>query len=67
MSMKKKPGTTFTQRKSDAEELGKAIKRRVINRAKDEESLEEIKEYVYADTPGSDLTKHNLHNTWDDV
>ena len=49
MNTKKKRGQgfEFTQKKSEAEELGKRIKRKVINRAKDEESLEEIKEWVY--------------------
>jgi hypothetical protein len=51
MNTKKKPGqgTPSTNRKSDKEELGRTIKRKVISRAKDEESLEEIKEYVYND------------------
>lgn len=48
MNTKKKRGPDFpSQKKSEAEELGKRIKRKVINRAKDEESLEEIKEWVY--------------------
>ena len=41
--------TKSYKKKSDAEELGKAIKRKVINRTSDEESLEEIAEYVYND------------------
>jgi hypothetical protein len=31
----------------DLAERGKAIKRKALNRAKDRESLESIKEYVY--------------------
>lgn len=49
-------------------ELGRHKKRVVINKAKDEESLEEIKEYVYAqDTLAEEIIKHNLHNIYDDV
>jgi hypothetical protein len=33
----------------DLAERGKAIKRKALNRAKDRESLESIKEYVYDD------------------
>ncbi len=33
----------------DLAERGKALKRKALNRAKDRESLESIKEYVYED------------------
>ena len=52
MKMKKKltPGVDFPSRKSkegESAERGKAIKRKALNRAKDKESLESIKEYCY--------------------
>ena len=54
--MKKKHGEVSTpSKKTDKKphevlEQGKKRKRECINRIRDEESLEEIKEYVYNDT-----------------
>jgi hypothetical protein len=46
---KKTHGGAIPLKKSDLLERGRAIKRKALNRAKDRESLESIKEYVYDD------------------
>ena len=69
MNTKKKhgPGSASLTKRSEKEELGKAIKRKVINRAKDEESLEEIKEYTFDEDPLTDaLVSTGLMDRYDD-
>lgn len=56
MTLKKKHGEAFTpSKKTDKKPLelleqGKKRKRECINRIRDEESLEEIKHYIYEDS-----------------
>ena len=54
--MKQKRGTVsaLTKMKNKEEELGKAMKRKAINRAKEEESKEEIVEYIYGEDDNED-------------
>ena len=47
-------------RKSKEDEEGKARKREALNRAKEEESREEIKEYIYYDTRGQNEDSSNF-------
>jgi hypothetical protein len=67
MMMKKKHGEGFTPSKKtdkkppDLLEQGKKRKRECINRIRDEESLEEIKEWVFAKHPHhvqNDILEH---------